>query len=67
LYATAFSPSALMSRAPETDMREEFCIMFLDRKRALLKDEQQQRGTVDQISACTREVVKCALEFGAAR
>jgi len=46
---------------------EEFCITFLDRKRALLKDEQQQCGTVDQTSGCTREAVNCALEFGASR
>jgi DNA repair protein RadC len=60
-----------MSRAPETDMRsygkvEEFCIVSTAKER-WLKDEQQQRGTVDQASVCTPEVVKCALEFGASR
>lgn len=44
---------------------EEFHILFLDRKNALLKHEQQQRGTVDHTPVYTREVVKRALELGA--
>jgi DNA repair protein RadC len=45
---------------------EEFHILFLDRKNVLLKHERQQRGTVDHTPVYTREVVKRALELGAA-
>jgi DNA repair protein RadC len=44
---------------------EEFHILFLDRKNALIKDERQQRGTVDHSPVYTREVIKRALELGA--
>jgi len=45
---------------------EEFHILFLDRKNVLLKHERQQRGTVDHTPVYPREVVKRALELGAA-
>ncbi len=44
---------------------EEFHILFLDRKNALIKDERQQRGTIDHTAVYTREVIKRALELGA--
>jgi|SRR5665213_67634 len=44
---------------------EEFHLLFLDRKNALLAHEQQQRGTIDHTPVYTREVVKRALELGA--
>jgi DNA repair protein RadC len=44
---------------------EEFHVLFLDRKNALIRDERQQRGTVDHTSVYTREVIKRALELGA--
>ena len=44
---------------------EEFHVLFLDRKNALIKDERQQRGTIDHTSVYTREVIKRALELGA--
>jgi DNA repair protein RadC len=44
---------------------EEFHVLFLDRKNALMKHERQQRGTVDHTPVYTREVVKRALELGA--
>jgi DNA repair protein RadC len=44
---------------------EEFHLLFLDRKNALIADERQQRGTVDHTPVYTREVVKRALELGA--
>lgn len=44
---------------------ERFRILFLDRKNRLLRDEQQQRGTVDHTPLYPREVVKRALELGA--
>jgi DNA repair protein RadC len=44
---------------------EEFHILFLDRKNALIKHERQQRGTVDLTPVYPREVVKRALELDA--
>jgi DNA repair protein RadC len=44
---------------------EEFRLLFLDRKNALIRDEAQQRGTVDHTPVYPREVVKRALELGA--
>ena len=44
---------------------EELHILFLDRKNALIKDERQQRGTVDHTPVYTREVIKRALDLGA--
>jgi DNA repair protein RadC len=44
---------------------ERFHILFLDRKNALIKDEAQQKGTVDHTPVYPREVVKRALELGA--
>src|SRR6201984_2583085 len=40
-------------------------ILFLDRKNALIKDERQQRGTIDYTPVYTRDVVKRALDLGA--
>lgn len=44
---------------------EQFRVFFLDRKNALIRDEVQQRGTVDQTSVYPREVMKRALDLGA--
>ncbi len=44
---------------------EEFHLLFLDRKNALIAHERQQRGTVDHTPVYTREVVKRALELQA--
>ena len=44
---------------------EEFHILFLDCKNALIRDERQQRGTVDHTPVYTREVIKRALDLGA--
>jgi DNA repair protein RadC len=44
---------------------EEFRLLFLDKKNALIADEQQQRGTVDHTPVYPREVVKRALSLGA--
>src|SRR4029077_12005536 len=44
---------------------EEFHILFLDRKKALIKHERQQRGTIDHTPVYTREVIKRALELSA--
>lgn len=44
---------------------EEFHLLFLDRRNALIAHEQQQRGTIDHTPVYTREVLKRALELGA--
>nr|WP_321980171.1 DNA repair protein RadC [uncultured Cohaesibacter sp.] len=44
---------------------EQFRILFLDKKNALITDEVQQTGTVDHTPVYTREVVKRALELSA--
>ncbi len=44
---------------------EEFHLLFLDRKNALIRHERQQRGTVDHTPVYPREVVKRALELQA--
>lgn len=45
--------------------REQFRLLFLDRRNHLIKDEVQQRGTVDHTPVYPREVVKRALDLGA--
>jgi len=44
---------------------EQFRLLFLDGKNALIADELQQRGTVNHTPVYPREVVKRALELGA--
>jgi DNA repair protein RadC len=45
--------------------REQFRILFLDKKNALIADEVQQQGTIDHTPVYPREVVKRALELSA--
>ncbi len=45
--------------------REQFRVLFLDKKNNLIADEVQQRGTVDHTPVYPREVVKRALELSA--
>jgi len=45
--------------------REEFRLLFLDKRNMLIADEVQQRGTVDHTPVYVREVVKRALELSA--
>lgn len=45
--------------------REQFRILFLDKKNALLADEVQQEGTVDHTPVYPREIVRRALELSA--
>ena len=52
---------AAMARQPE----EHFRILFLDRKNKLIRDEEQQSGTVNHAPVYPREVMKRALELGA--
>jgi DNA repair protein RadC len=45
--------------------REEFRVLFLDKRNQLIADEVQQTGTVDHTPVYPREVVKRALELSA--
>ena len=45
--------------------KEEFRILFLDRKNVLIADEIQSSGTVDHTPVYPREIVKRALELSA--
>ena len=45
--------------------KEQFRILFLDKRNHLIADEQQQVGTVDHTPVYPREVVKRALELSA--
>jgi DNA repair protein RadC len=47
------------------EAREQFRILFLDKKNRLIADELQQEGTVDHTPVYVREVVKRALELSA--
>jgi len=45
--------------------KEQFRILFLNRKNILIADELQQEGTIDHTPVYPREVIKRALELGA--
>jgi DNA repair protein RadC len=47
------------------EAREQFRILFLDKRNALIADEVQGRGTIDHTPVYPREVVKRALELSA--
>jgi DNA repair protein RadC len=53
--------AAAMARSP----REEFRVLFLDRKNILIADEVQSAGTIDHTPVYPREIVKRALELAA--
>jgi DNA repair protein RadC len=62
------SASALMDYLSVTmrhEPTEATRILFLDRKNALIRDEIQQRGTVDHTPLYPREVVRRVIELGA--
>jgi DNA repair protein RadC len=44
---------------------EQFRVLFLDRKNLLIRDEMQQRGTVDHTPLYPREIARRALELRA--
>lgn len=46
-------------------LREEFRVLFLDRKNILIADEVQSAGTIDHTPVYPREIVKRALDLGA--
>jgi DNA repair protein RadC len=45
--------------------KEQFRLLFLDKKNQLIADEVQQTGTVDHTPVYPREVIKRALELSA--
>ncbi|MBC8128887.1 MAG: DNA repair protein RadC [Rhizobiaceae bacterium] len=47
------------------ETREQFRILFLDKKNTLIADEVQQTGTIDHTPVYPREVVRRALELSA--
>jgi DNA repair protein RadC len=51
--------------AQSFEHREQFRVLFLDKKNQLIADEVQQQGTVDYTPVYVREVVKRALELSA--
>jgi len=46
------------------ETREQFRVIFLDKKNRLIADEQQNQGTIDHTSVYPREVMRRALELG---
>lgn len=46
--------------------REEFRVLFLDKRNGLIADEVQGRGTIDHVPVYSREIMRRALELGAA-
>jgi DNA repair protein RadC len=56
---------AYCTAAMSFETREQFRILFLDKKNVLIADEVQQTGTVDHTPVYPREVVKRALELAA--
>jgi DNA repair protein RadC len=51
--------------AQSYEHREQFRVLFLDKRNRLIADEVQQEGTVDHTPVYVREVVKRALELSA--
>ncbi len=47
------------------ETKEQFRILFLDKRNTLIADEVQQKGTIDHTPVYPREVVKRALELSA--
>ena len=47
------------------ETKEQFRIIFLDRKNVLIADEVQQKGTIDHTPVYPREVIKRALDLSA--
>ena len=57
--------SAYVRVALAAEAREQFRVLFLDKKNQLIADEVQNRGTVDHAPVYPREVVRRALELSA--
>ena len=65
---TTSSWSALLAyvrREMQHEAREQFRVLFLDRKNQLIADEIMSRGTVDHAPVYPREIARRALEHSA--
>lgn len=58
--------TAYVKTAIQHETREQFRVLFLDRKNQLIRDEVMNEGTIDHAPVYPREVVRRALELGAA-
>ena len=47
------------------ESREQFRVLYLDKKNGLIADEVQQQGTVDHTPAYPREVLRRSIELSA--
>ena len=56
---------AYVKTALAHETREQFRVLFLDKKNQLIADETMNQGTVDHAPVYPREVVRRALEFSA--
>ena len=56
---------AYVKTALEHEAREQFRVLFLDKRNQLIADEVMNRGTVDHAPVYPREVVRRALELSA--
>ncbi|MCA6237922.1 MAG: DNA repair protein RadC, partial [Phenylobacterium sp.] len=57
--------SAYLRTAMAHEPREQFRVLFLDRRNQLIADEAMNEGTVDHAPVYPREVVRRALELSA--
>lgn len=57
--------TAYVQRELQHEKREQFRVLFLDRKNQILKDEVMGRGTVDHAPVYPREIARRALELQA--
>src|SRR5690606_41407996 len=68
LYALSLHdalPISYVRLALQHEPREQFRVLYLDRKNQLILDELCNRGTVDHAPVYPREVVRRALELSA--
>ncbi len=65
VLSSSSSLHSYLRTAMAHEMQEQFRLLFLDRKNALIADEIQSKGTVDHAPVYVREVVKRSLELGA--
>src|SRR3546814_11087494 len=65
--SNAGSKQRAYCRQTRANQKIEQCrLLFLDKRNRLIADEVQQQGTIDHTPVYTREVMKRALELGAA-
>lgn len=66
LFSNSFDVIQYLKSVMSHLTHEQLRVLYLDTKHHLLKDEVQQVGTINQTAIYPREVVKRALELGAA-